>query len=247
MIEPTPVEQEVARTRRDVLGKAAVGLAAAGGAASLAGRAEAAPSPRALKGVVDFIATQEAFGVTFLTEGIRRSPGTPSAQFAPILKAANTTEFDHLRALEQRLGAKRLVKQYWIPEAAFDNGGPGLFQSIDKVETIELSMYLIGVTAYAQRRSAFGARLMAEAMATESEHRVLARAALGMLGVKIEVPNNISFAPFNIRTVAGVKAAAERLGIGYDKEGAQPGKFYPYPGNPLANGSGSPQIVRTPA
>lgn len=57
---------------------------------------------------------------------------------------------------------------------------------------------------------------------------------------------NISFAPFHLRTTARVKAAAEKLGIGHGEPGASPGRFYDYPGNPLANGTGTPQIVRNP-
>jgi hypothetical protein len=53
--------------------------------------------------VLSFIATQEGFGVTFVTEAVRRAPGTPSEHFVDVLKAANTAEFDHVRAL-RRLG-----------------------------------------------------------------------------------------------------------------------------------------------
>jgi len=233
------------QTRRAVLGRAAVGLMAVGGAASLAGRAGAAGSADSVAQVLGIIVTQEQFGVTFLTEAVRRAPGTPSARFLPVLKAANTTEFDHVRGL-RRLGARPLTSRFWIPDAAFGAGRAGLFASIDAVETIELSMYLIGVTVMTQRKQAFGARLCAEAMATESEHRVLARSAETALGGRKLLPNNISFAPYHLRTVAAVKAAAEKLGIGYGEEGAAPGKFYDYPGNPLANGTGLRTIVRSP-
>ena len=237
---------ETPQTRRVVLGRAALGLAAVGGAASLAGRATAAPSQDTAAQVLNFIVTQEQFGVTFLTNAVKRAPGTPSEAFLPILKAANTTEFDHVRGL-RRIAARPITSRFWIPDAAFGAGGAGLFASIEAVETIELSMYLIGVTTQTQQKSAFGARLMAEAMATESEHRVLARSAQSMLGITKSVPNNISFAPYNLRTVAAVQRAAERLGIGYGKQGATPGRFYDYPGSPLANGTGSRQIVPSPA
>jgi hypothetical protein len=41
--------------------------------------------------------------------------------------------------------------------------------------------------------------------------------------------------------------ALEALGIGYGEKGAMPGKFYEYPGDPIANGTGTVQDVRTPA
>lgn len=232
-------------TRRTALGRAAVGLAAAGGVGAF-GQAVAGATGQSGHRVLSFIITQEQFGVTFLTEAVRRAPGTPSAQFLPVLKAANTTEFDHVRGL-RGLGARPIVSRFWIPDAAFGAGGAGLFASIEAVETIELSMYLIGVTAFTRRRQAFGARLCAEAMATESEHRVLARFAKGAIGGQMLVPNNISFAPYNLRTVAAVQRAAEALGIGYGEQGATPGRFYDYPGNPLANGTGLVTTVRRPA
>ncbi len=230
-------------TRRGMLGVAA-GVAAAGASASFVGSALAA-SQSSPNSVLSFIATQEGFGVTFLSEAVRRAPGTPSAQFLPVLKAANTAEFDHLRALE-RLGHSRQVSRYWIPDAAFAGGGPGLFDSIMKVETIEISMYLVGVTTFTRTRDAFRSRLCAEALGTESEHRVLARAALMMLGAINEPPNNAGFERYDQRSIPVVKAALEGLGIGYGKPGAMPGRFYEYPGNPLANGTGLPIDSNTP-
>jgi hypothetical protein len=244
---------EAAHSRRALLGKSAVGLAALAGAGTLAGPALASGSGKqwwhhsGVRHDFDFIVTQEQFGVTFLSEAVRRAPGTPSAQFLPVLKAANTTEFDHVTALEA-IGARPLTSSYWIPDAAFGAGGAGLFASIEAVETIEFSMYLIGVTDAVQRRSSeFTARLCAEAMATESEHRVLARVAQAALGATTAVPNNISFAPFSYTSIAAVKAALEALGIGYGREGPTPGKFYDYPGDPVANGTGTVQDVRTPS
>jgi hypothetical protein len=44
-----------------------------------------------------------------------------------------------------------------------------------------------------------------------------------------------------------VRAALEALGIGYWVETAQPGRFYEYPGDPVANGVGTPVDHRQPA
>jgi hypothetical protein len=243
---------EVMHSRRAVLGKAAMGLAAVTGAGVLAGPALASSSDHrsrwrhGARHDFDFIVTQEQFGVTFLSEAVRRAPGTPSAQFLPVLKAANTTEFDHVNAL-LAIGAEPETTSYWIPDAAFGAGGAGLFASIEAVETIEFSMYLIGVDDATHRRDEAKARLCAEAMATESEHRVLARFAQGALGATIGVPNNISFAPFSYQDIDDVKDALEALGIGYGRQGAAPGAFYEYPGDPVANGTGTVQDVRTPS
>lgn len=224
-------------TRRRVLGLAA-GAAVAAGSAGLVDRALAASSTSS-DDVLSFIAIQEGFGVTFLSEAIRRAPGTPSAQFLPVLQSAVTTEFQHLRALE-RLGHKSSVDKYWVPDAAFGAGGAGLFQSIAEVEKIEISLYLIGVSASTAKRSAFQSRLCAEAMGTECEHRVLARQALVTLGASTDAPNDVGFEAYDQRTVSVAKAALEGLGIGYGKKGATPGAFYEYPGSPLSTGVGLP-------
>jgi hypothetical protein len=243
---------EASHSRRVLLTRSAAGLATLAGAGTLAGPVAASGPHKSwwkhhhARSDFDFIVTQEQFGVTVLTEAIRRAPGTPSEQFVPVLKAANTTEFDHVKALEA-IGARPLTTSYWIPDAAFGAGGAGLFASIEAVETIELSMYLVGITDATRKSNEFVARLCAEAMATESEHRVLARHAQAALGASVGVPNNISFAPFTYPAMSAVIAALEALGIGYGRQGATPGNFYEYPGDPVANGSGTVQDVRTPA
>jgi hypothetical protein len=245
-------EDATSQSRRALLGRAAVGVAAVAAVGSSAGPALAKSAGAWHHGhhfherVLDFIITQELFGVTVVSEAIRRAPGTPSEQFLPVLRAAVETEFDHLRAL-QAVGATPLTSSFWVPDGAFGAGGVGLFAAIEAVETIELSMYLVGVTEMTRRRDAFKARLCAEAMATESEHRVLARYAQALLGADIGVPNNISFAPFNLRSVADVRAALEALGLGYGEQGATPGQFYDYPGDPVANGIATPQDITSPA
>ena len=238
-VEPGP-----GKTRRGLLG-AAAGVAVAGGSASFVGRAMAASTSSSPSSVLSFIATQEAFGVTFLSEAVRRAPGTPSAQFAPVLMAAVTAEFDHLRALE-RLGHRSEVRRFWIPDARFGAGGPGLFDSIMNIETIEISMYLVGVTAFTRTRDEFRSRLCAEALGVESEHRVAARTALMMLGATTQPPNNVGFERYDQRSIGVVKTALEKLGIGYGRPGARPGRFYEYSGNPLHNGTGLPLDSNVP-
>ncbi len=78
------IGQDTQRTRRAVLGRAAIGLAAAGGAASLVGRASAASTAQSTGQVINVIVTQEQFGVTFLTKAVKRTPGRPSEQFLPV-------------------------------------------------------------------------------------------------------------------------------------------------------------------
>ena len=242
----TDASSPTGQTRRRLLGRAGAGLLTVGGAAVFLDGVDVAAAADSPARILPFLTAQECFGVTFLTEAVRRAPGTPSKKFLPVLKAANTTEFDHVRALE-RIGGRPLTTRFWIPDAAFDHGRVGLFEAIEKVETIEISLYLVGVTAFALKRDPFKARLCAEALGTESEHRVLARAAQVMLGKKIGAPNNTGFEAYHQRSTKAARHALEALGIGYDAKSSKPGAFYNYPGDPLANGTGTRVTSNRPA
>lgn len=192
-----------------------------------------------LQELLDFLITQEQLSTTFLTTAIERAEGTPSAAFLPVLRNAVTTEFHHVEALS-RAGGQPFTAKFWLPDAAFDNGGVGLFSTAEIVESVEISLYLIGVTAYTRAKAEQGARLCAEAMGTEAVHRALVRFAQGQLGKDVGVPNDVGFESFDWQTVASAREALEALGIGYGKQGGGVGRFYEYPGDPVSRGVGTP-------
>lgn len=198
------------------------------------------------KEVLDFLVTEEALGVTFVSAAIERAAGTPSEAFLPVLRNAVTQEFHHVEALKDA-GGKQLTTSYWFPDAAFDDGNVGLFSTLEIVETVEISLYLLGVSAYARAGEDFGARLCAEAMGTEAVHRALVRFAQGELGRDVGVPNDVGFENFDWQSVAAVRDALEGIGIGYGVESSQPGRFYEYPGDPIASGVGTPVTHTQPA
>src|SRR3954466_13024750 len=107
-----------------------------------------------LREVLDFLVTEEQLGVTLVSAAIANAPGTPSEAFLPVLRNGVTTEYHHVQALKQA-GGKPLTTKYWFPDAALDNGGIGIFETLETIETIEISLYLIGVSAYARRRDEF--------------------------------------------------------------------------------------------
>jgi hypothetical protein len=200
-----------------------------------------------LRDVLDFLVTEEQLGVTFVSAAIENAPGTPSEAFVPVLRNAVTTEYLHVEALKDA-GGQPLTTSYWFPDAAFGAGGIGLFETLEVVEAIEISLYLIGVSTFAQRGEDFGARLCAEAMGTEAVHRALVRFAQGELGNKqIGPPNDVGFENYDWPTVTGVRGALEALGIGYGTQTSQPGRFYEYHGDPLATGVGTPVTHTKPA
>jgi hypothetical protein len=198
-----------------------------------------AGTKRGLSEVLEFLVTEEQLGVTLLTAAIERAPGTPSEAFVPVLRNGVTTEFHHVEALKAA-GGTPLTTKYWLPDSAFGGGGVGLFSTLEIIETVEISLYLIGVSAYARLGEEIGARLCAEAMGTEAVHRALVRFAQGQLGKDVGVPNDVGFENFDWPTVEKVREALEGLGIGYGSASNQPGRFYEYPGDPIARGVGTP-------
>lgn len=223
------------QSRRALMARAG-GLLAAGATLTIPGVASAATGASgSSKDIRSVLATFEAFGVTLLTEAAKRAPGTPSAQFAGVLKAANITEFFHLSAL-RRIGGKPLTEKFWIPNAVLD-GNVGLFNAIANQEEVEISAYLVGVTEATKRRDAKQARLYAEALGTEAEHRVLARFARATLTNSIDVPNNRAFEAFHVQSATSALKASASLGIGFGTKSPAPGAFYDYPGDPRKTGT----------
>jgi hypothetical protein len=198
------------------------------------------------KEVLDFLVTEEALGVTFVTAAVENAPGTPSEAFLPVLQNAVTQEYHHVQALKEA-GGEQLTTKYWFPDDAFDAGNVGLFSTLEIVETVEISLYLLGVSSYARAGEDFGARLCAEAMGTEAVHRALVRFAQGQLGKDVGVPNDVGFENFDWQSLAAVRDELESLGIGYGVETDRPGRFYEYPGDPIARGVGTPVSHTQPA
>jgi hypothetical protein len=228
-------------TRRKLLERASTSLLAVGGAGVLlaacgsssnksgspaksstgasASSSSSAASPAAqIKQIIDTAVTAEALAVTYLSAVIKKSPGTPVAKFAHVLKAANASEYDHYKALTS-LGAKPLTTKFWAPKAFFGTNLSGVFPALEIAETLFVNAYLIGITTFAQAGKTDLVRYASEIAGVEAQHLALARYGAGKL------PNNLAFTDYSITSIDGIVAALEHVGVGFGKQGSAPGEF----------------------
>lgn len=235
-------------TRRGLLRSAMVGAAAVGvfGPASSALAAATRRDGDSIDTVVTTAVTAEALAVTVLTAAIKSSPGTKVAPFIPVLKSANYTEFRHFQVLGS-LGAKPLATKFWIPNAALGAKNVNLFKTIETAETLFVNAYLIGITTFAKAKKDSLARYAGEILGTEAEHRVLARYAESVVNGLKHVPNNVGFETYRYKSMSAIVGELEKAGFGFGKQGAAPGAFYDFPGNPLKTGTGSTVLAPSPA
>ncbi|HEY2354440.1 MAG TPA: hypothetical protein VGH79_06040 [Gaiellaceae bacterium] len=218
------------RTRAWMLQKAALGVAAAGlagVAAGCGGSSRKTTSTAAstmshgdtIKSVIDTAITAEALAVTYLSAVIKATkPSDKTGPFVSVLKAANSAEYDHYKAL-QSLGAKPLTLKFWAPNAFFGPKLSGVFPTLEVAETLFVNAYLIGTTVFAKAGKADFARYAGEIGGVEAEHLALARAA------QQKIPNDLGFMDYSIDSMDGIVKALESAGVGFGKQGSKPGTF----------------------
>ncbi|HLI33188.1 MAG TPA: ferritin-like domain-containing protein [Solirubrobacteraceae bacterium] len=209
-------------TRRDLIGKAALGAAGIGVLGALGPIPAALASPSGgIGALVDAAVTAEALAVTYLTGLVENASkiGIP-ANLVPVLKAANAAEYDHYRTLRS-LGAKPLTTKFWAPNSFFASS-KDVFATIEYAETQFVNAYLIAITTFAKAGKTSLARYAGEILGTEAEHRALARFAQGKL------PNNVGFESYRIHSIGGIVAALEHAGVGFGKKGKGAGAFYEF-------------------
>ena len=216
-------------TRRSLLRRASVSVLAAGGTGALLAAcgsssstttsAPASSSGAEIQKIIDAAATAEALAVTYLTAVVKMSSGTPVAEFADVLKAANAEEYDHYKTLTSTLGAKPLTTKFWAPKGFFGSNLSGVFPTLELAETLFVNAYLIGITTFAKAGKADLARYASEICGVEAEHLALARYAGGKL------PNDLGFADYSITSIGGIVSALEGVGVGFGAQGSKPGEF----------------------
>ena len=231
-------------TRGGLLKKAALAAAGFGvfGQASAALASAGRSSADTIATVTTTAVTAEALAVSVLTAAVKAAPGTKLAPFTRVLKAANQAEFDHYAALSS-LGAKPLTTRFWVPNAALGPGNVNLFKTLEVAETLFINAYLIGITVFAKAKQDKLARYAGEILGVEAEHRALARYAKNVVAghstiTRPNVPNNKGFETYTLKSMAAIVGELEKAGFGFGKQGASPGQFVDFPGNPTKNGTG---------
>jgi hypothetical protein len=183
-----------------------------------------------LQDVLEFLATEEALGVTFVTDAIEGAPGTPSEAFLPVLRNGVTQEFHHVQALKEA-GGTQLTTATGSRRGTRQRRRRPVLHARDRREHRDQPLPA-RCQRVRPRRRGLRARLCAEAMGTQAVPRALVRHAQNELGKDVGVPNDVGFENFYWKSLAAVRTALEGLGIGYGVETEQPGRFYDYPGRP---------------
>ena len=234
-------------TRRDVLKKAALGLAAAGGLGAVGmvapGSASAHP-----KGPIPFgdhkVRNDPAtiLAVATTAEVLATIVNTVGAEKVELdrvtrrnVRVAAREELVHYNVLV-KLGGKAITKRIWVPDAVFANA-TNLLSTLEVGDQIFVNAYLLGTLEFGYRGQGALACIAAEFMGVEGVHRALARQSLGKLGndrvfMKLDQRESAPDAPnrgqkgFEKITTAVTQLQA--AGFGFGAEGAKPGRFYDF-------------------
>jgi hypothetical protein len=234
-------------TRRDVLKKAAVGLAAAGGlgAVGLVGPGSASAHP---SGPIPFgdhkVRNDPAtiLAVATTAEVLATIVNTVGAEKVELdrvtrrnVRAAAREELVHYNVLV-KLGGTAITKRIWVPDAVFANA-TNLLSTLEVGDQIFVNAYLLGTLEFGYRGQGALACITAEFMGVEGVHRALARQSLGKLGndrvfMKFDQPEQAPDAPNRgqkgFEKITTAVTQLQMAGFGFGAEGAKPGRFYDF-------------------
>jgi hypothetical protein len=152
-------------------------------------------------------------------------------------RAAAREELIHYQVLTSRaIGAKPVTKRIWLPNAILADRTATL-NAVEVGDTVFINAYLLATTVFGNRGNGMVARIAAEFMGVEAVHRALARQSNGKLGndrvfmrysQREDAADSPAAGTTGFRTAAAHVSFLESRGIGFGKEGAQPGAFYEF-------------------
>lgn len=184
-----------------------------------------------IQNILDYTATTERFGVTFLGEGLQSNndgnfdTAWPEAVVA-IVRAARAQEQFHLDAFEEA-GGVAMVDTFTVP-TEFLTSQAAFFGAIVEQETAETALHIAAMKVFAELGRPDLAKISFQYAAEESEHRLLANYTLGT-----RPANDVAFAPALFATPDEFIQSLEERGIiggtgtGTDIIFPGPGPIYP--------------------
>lgn len=238
VLDEAPITGE---TRRSLLKKAALGVAATGSLGVLGGRlapsAAAAASFHSVRNdpqtILNVARTAEVLATIVNTVGAEKVSLDPVTRRN--VRAAAREELVHHDVLKS-LGAKSLADKIWVPNAVFASP-KGLLSTLEVGDQIFVNAYLLGTLEFGYRGKGNFAAITAEFMGVEGVHRALARQSLGKLGndrvfMKFDQRESAPDAPNKgqrgFEKITDAVAQLQAAGFGFGAEGAEPGRFYQF-------------------
>ena len=199
--------------------------------------------------LLDFLVTEEQLGVTLVGAAIQNAPGTPSEGFLPVLKNGVTTEYHHVEALKEA-GGERADDQLLAPRRRIRRGwhrpvrDPRAHRD-DRDQPLPHRRQCLRARGRRLRRAALrrgdGHRGRAPRARALRQGEIWAARTIG-------APNDVGIR--ELRLAHGRQGPHSRSRSSASATGprrSQPGKFYEYPGDPLASGVGTPVNHTNPA
>lgn len=177
--------------RANLLTAAAAGVAIA--AVPRMANAQTAAATESAQDIINIRVTNEFFGVTVLTAAIKNADqlglNANGGLLLRVIQAALAEEQYHVDFLTAQ-GAKPLLTTFTVPDPRILTNPLVFFSTLEMLETLEIGMDMSATRQFSQMGQIMLAQAHYQIGGVEAEHRVLARAALAMLGQTAAVPPN---------------------------------------------------------
>lgn len=151
-------------------------------------------------------------------------------------RAAAREELIHYQVLtSSAVGARAITQRIWLPNAILADRATVL-NTVEVGDTVFINAYLLATTVFGNRRNGRLARITAEFMGVEAVHRALARQSNGKLGndrvfmryTQVEDADSAARGTAGFTRALSHVRFLESRGLGFGREGAQPGAFYEF-------------------
>jgi hypothetical protein len=155
--------------------------------------AQTTAAPESVQDIINIRVTNEFFGVTLLTAAVKNADqlglSANGGMLLRVIQAALAEEQYHVDYLTSQ-GAKPTTTTFTIPDPKILTDPLTFFSTVEFIETIEISMDMSATRQFSEMGQVMLAQVAYQIGGVEAEHRVLARAALALLGQQSDIPPN---------------------------------------------------------